>query len=139
MDYAATALTGVAITAALLAWLLRDEAVHWGNVAAMLLCFVFAGLLGAKVFYVVERGGVVWHDLAFEFRSGYRYPGGIIGVVLALPVVWRWFHPGVALARFADAWAPSLPFILALDRMSRDQPDSRNPLTPFLRGNSSMS
>ncbi len=45
MDYTATALTGVAITAALLAWLLRDEAVRWGNVAAMLLCFVFAGLL----------------------------------------------------------------------------------------------
>ncbi len=74
--------------------------------------------LGAKVFYVVERGGVVWHDLAFEFRSGYRYPGGIIGVALALPVVWRWFHPGVTLARFADAWVPSLPFILAIDRMS---------------------
>ncbi len=62
---------------------------------------VLAGL-GAKLYSVIERGGVL-HGLGWEMSAGYRYPGAMMAVLLGLPVLWRLLRPEVSMARFLDA------------------------------------
>jgi len=46
--------------------------VRWRSVYLLLLGVAVAGVFGAKLYSVIERGGFVWRDLGFELRAGYR-------------------------------------------------------------------
>ncbi len=83
---------------------------------AFLLTVGCLALASAKLWSIVERGGPVW-DLAWELRSGYRYPGGVLAAALCTPLLARRLLPGVPLLRLADAQALSIPFAVALVRV----------------------
>ncbi len=80
------------------------DAGRWRIIALLSGMGVAAGF-GAKLYSVIERGGFVWHDPAWELSSGYRYPGASIAVLLTLPILHCLLRPGVALARIFDVSA----------------------------------
>lgn len=74
-----------------------------------------AGLLGAKLYSLIARGGSTW-PLAQELTQGYRYPGALIGVAIGLALA-RWLARGVSLGAIGDALAPSVGVGAALLRV----------------------
>ncbi len=84
--------------------------------AALLAVALLAALVGAKLFSVVERGGIVWSNPAWELAYGYRYPGGLLGIgVAALALRW-WLPPGASLLRLADSLAPAIALSMSIVR-----------------------
>ncbi len=84
--------------------------------AGVLAGMAVAGVLGCKLYAVVERGGGL-HGLAWELGHGYRYPGGVAAASLALPVLWMLLRPPVSLAGLADLCAPSVGIAVAVMRI----------------------
>lgn len=79
---------------------------------------VVAGLAGGKLHSLIERGGVV--SVETEMTQGFRYPGALLAVVVALLLLrWRWRsrRPRVSTAVLADALAPSVAIGAALVRL----------------------
>lgn len=86
----------------------------WWRFLGALLVLKLAAPLGAKAYGLIERHGVVL-PLSAELVSGYRYPGGLIAVVITLWALGRWtrFSPGA----LADVITPSFGFALSVVRI----------------------
>ncbi len=88
-----------------------------GRVVFLVVGTAVVGLAGAKLFAAVERGGVVWWDPWWELSHGYRYPGGIIAIVTAAPLLKRCLPPEASLMRLADAQAPGIALAMGVMRI----------------------
>jgi len=62
-----------------------------------------AAAIGAKLWSATERGGFAWHALDWELTAGYRYPGAMVAVLVALPVLHRIFKPQAGMGQIVDA------------------------------------
>jgi phosphatidylglycerol---prolipoprotein diacylglyceryl transferase len=80
----------------------------------ILLCAATA-LIGAKLYSLAERG-VAWSP-AWEVVYGYRYPGGIAGLLIAILALGRWGRLGISAAALGDLFAPCLVFSMAVVRI----------------------
>ena len=77
-----------------------------------------AGLIGAKGFSLIFEFG--WNPFGadeFEGDGGWRYPGGLVAIVIATPMLRRWLLPDVSLARYADLLAPVIAVAFGLMRV----------------------
>jgi phosphatidylglycerol---prolipoprotein diacylglyceryl transferase len=115
VTYVAAITVAIAVTLALL-WQ-EAQGGDRRHIARLLLLLGIAGALGAKLYSVVERGGAVWHDLEYELRSGYRYPGGILAIGASLPLLWRLQRPAISSGRFLDAVAIGMCAAIAAGRV----------------------
>ncbi len=92
--------------------LLRDLGVETGSAVILLLVGGLAAAVGAKLFSVFERGGLVWWDPWWEMVHGYRYPGAILALVAVAP-----FLPGgVGVGRIGDVLAVTTPVSMVFVR-----------------------
>jgi len=82
----------------------------------LLAASLLAALLGAKLFSVVERGGIVWSNATWELTYGYRYPGGLIGIAAAAIWLRGLLPPTVSLLRVADALVPAMALSMSIVR-----------------------
>jgi phosphatidylglycerol:prolipoprotein diacylglycerol transferase len=71
------------------------------RVAALLALVAVAAVAGAKVYGVIERGGG-FYGLRWELATGYRYPGSVIAVLVAMPLLGRAFLPKGSLLVVGD-------------------------------------
>jgi phosphatidylglycerol:prolipoprotein diacylglycerol transferase len=103
--------TGVAIGT----WRLRALGLGASRSLGLELLLALTGLAGAKLYVILERGHVLspWA----EMTGSYRYPGGIIAVVVVFLVAHRRLLRGVSLGMFADAVAPATGIALAIVRL----------------------
>ncbi len=91
--------------------------------APILIICNFSALAGAKVYSVIERGGAFYPDggpatsLAQELVYGYRFPGGIVGLLLGIVACVKLFPIRVSLASLADLFAPCFACALAVVRV----------------------
>jgi phosphatidylglycerol:prolipoprotein diacylglycerol transferase len=74
-----------------------------------------AGLLGGKAQSFPERGSISWS--LDEFSRGYRYPGALLGVAVALLLGKSTLTQANSLSRLADAIAPSIGVGVAILRL----------------------
>ncbi len=95
----------------------RDRA-SLGRVFALQAILGGAALAGAKIFSVAERGWTLSQPLASELSGGWRYPGGLAAIAIALVVLRRVLLPTVGFARYADWLAPSMAFGHAATRVA---------------------
>jgi phosphatidylglycerol---prolipoprotein diacylglyceryl transferase len=94
----------------------RSEGVTAGRLFVLqVACFVPA-LVGAKLFSLFERG---WESvgLTAELAGGWRFPGGILGLVVGVPLLQRTILPAISLARYADLLSVGIAFAGALMRV----------------------
>jgi phosphatidylglycerol:prolipoprotein diacylglycerol transferase len=94
----------------------RKEGVTAGRLFLLqVACFVPA-LVGAKLFSLFERG---WEStgLMAELAGGWRFPGGILGLVVGVPLLQRAILPAISLARYADLLSVGVAFGGALMRV----------------------
>jgi phosphatidylglycerol:prolipoprotein diacylglycerol transferase len=87
------------------------------RVLAMQAGFSVLAILGAKLFSIAERGGELG-TFSGELSGGWRYPGGLAGLVLGMVVLRPWLLPGVSLLRYADWIAPAFALSHAVMRIS---------------------
>lgn len=73
-----------------------------------------SALIGAKLYGLIERGGVVG-PLSAEVLAQYRFPGGLIGVTAALLIVGGLGR--VNFAKLSDVIAPSCAIAMAIIRI----------------------
>lgn len=73
-----------------------------------------AALLGGKLHSVLERGGHVT-GLAWELQNGSRYPGAIVGLVLAVWLMRR--RTGLSIAALVDIIVPTTLLAMAAGRI----------------------
>jgi phosphatidylglycerol:prolipoprotein diacylglycerol transferase len=71
-----------------------------------------AAVLGAQLFYVLENGLPLRH---LASSGGFRMPGGIIGLMVAFPLLCRLV--GVRTLAALDAIAPGLAVVIAVGRI----------------------
>jgi phosphatidylglycerol:prolipoprotein diacylglycerol transferase len=84
------------------------------------LILVGGALVGAYVYSGVERGvfaSAVSGDTAGLFRIGLRYPGGLLGAVLAVPLATCFRPATVSWLTIADLAAPATGFAMAAVRI----------------------
>jgi phosphatidylglycerol:prolipoprotein diacylglycerol transferase len=76
-----------------------------------------SGLLGARVWHILENWSYVKHDLfgALFASAGFTFYGGFIIATIALYVMAR--RDGVPIARFCDALGPALALGYAVGRL----------------------
>jgi phosphatidylglycerol:prolipoprotein diacylglycerol transferase len=82
----------------------------------LLVLVTAAALLGAKLYGVVERGGG-WHGFGWELSRGYRYPGGIAGALVAMPLLARSLLPGRSLLTLGDSAVVGIAIAMTLMRV----------------------
>ena len=110
-------LLAIAVGAAFAISRLRSDGVWPMDSSSVLAVALIAALAGAKLFSIFERGGFAGRDLWWELSHGFRYPGGILGLVAVSPVL-VWLAPlGLSLPRLADFLAPSAAFAMATVRL----------------------
>jgi hypothetical protein len=98
--YPASVVWAVAVGMAALYWSARRAGVAAPARLYPYFCAVgVAALLGGKLHSLLERGGHL-HALAWELQNGSRYPGAIIGLVLAVWLMHR--RTGLGIAALAD-------------------------------------
>lgn len=89
------------------------------NVFRFALLLVVAGLLGlagAKLDSLIERDGGFQSPL-WELQRGYRYPGGMIAVLLLVPVFARFLGVGRSILALGDLAAPAAAIAMAVVRI----------------------
>jgi phosphatidylglycerol---prolipoprotein diacylglyceryl transferase len=86
------------------------------RLAAMLVLTTAAALVGAKLYGIVERGGG-FHGLGWEIGAGYRYPGAVFAVLVALPLLRRAMLPDVSLLALGDCVVAGVGVPIALFRI----------------------
>jgi len=93
--------------------------VRFGASAFRLIVFdVILGMvavLGAKAYAVMERGD--YSSPLLDFTRELRYPGGLIALVIAAPILARALRPGLSLLRFGDAAAPGVAIGFSIVRV----------------------
>jgi prolipoprotein diacylglyceryltransferase len=97
---------------------LRNDHIRTGRAVGLLIAIAVVALLGAKAFSLHVRGWELYQPLANELRSGLRYPGALLGMILLGPLLKRWILPDLPLLRFLDVLAITVCFCLALVRFS---------------------
>jgi phosphatidylglycerol:prolipoprotein diacylglycerol transferase len=90
------------------------EGVRRGEVARFLAFIIVAMVLGAKLYSVIERGGL--GSSAYELSNGYRYPGAMLSMLVALPFIAR-LNWTFSLGQVADLIAPAIPAAMAVVRV----------------------
>jgi len=85
------------------------------RVVLYLLALGLIAVVGAKVYSVLERGPFV--PLSDEFRTGFRYPGGLFALVVGAPVLCFMLPVGLPVRRPLDYMAPGIAFSLAITRV----------------------
>jgi phosphatidylglycerol:prolipoprotein diacylglycerol transferase len=106
-------LTAVAVGA----YAARRAGVPRGHVALHALVLTSAGVLGAKLHSLVETEGLRHIGWAALLGAGYRYPGGILAVLLALAGLSRLAPGHMGPAAVGDLVAPALGFGVAVMRL----------------------
>jgi len=84
-------------------------------VVAFLVAFCAIGMVGAKVFSWFMRGHI--DPIGVELYNGYRYPGAMIAVILAIPFLRRLLPTDFSLKELCDLLAPGTVFALAIYRV----------------------
>ena len=97
---------------------LRQDGIKAARAIGLLVMLGVVAFLGAKVFSLFVRGWEFYQPLAQELRGGLRYPGALIAMVLAGPLLKRWILPELPLGRFLDVLAITVCFAFALVRFS---------------------
>ena len=96
-------------------WLLAREGVPVRRLAIYVACLAVGGFLGAKLYSIVFQGG--FRGLDVEVAGGWRYPGSLLGILIA-GFAFRCFLPkGFSAARYFDAWAPGFSFGIGIGRI----------------------
>jgi phosphatidylglycerol:prolipoprotein diacylglycerol transferase len=107
---------GIVAAALAGAWgLHRHGGLARGDCLRVQATLALAGLLGGKLYSLIERGGSA--SLHAEMTQGFRYPGALLGVIATLLLLRWWWRPRVSLAALADALAPSVAVGAALVRL----------------------
>lgn len=87
----------------------------------MLVGMTLIGLGGAKVDSLLERSTAqplsTLRPLAWEIQQGYRYPGGIIAVLLAMPIAAYLLGAGRSAIALGDRVAPAAALAMAVVRI----------------------
>ncbi len=115
--YASFVALAVGVGIVVAAALLRHRGVDYQAIAAVLLIGCVASLGGAKLFSVVERGGFVWWEPAWEMTHGFRYPGGLLGLLVAAPCIRRILPRDLGMMSVADGLAPTVAVSMAVVRI----------------------
>jgi phosphatidylglycerol:prolipoprotein diacylglycerol transferase len=76
---------------------------------------LIAGHLGGRLYMLAETGGP-W-TLGALVAPGYRHPGAIAALLIALPVMRRVLLPGVSLGLLGDCIAPAIAFASVVMRV----------------------
>jgi prolipoprotein diacylglyceryltransferase len=97
---------------------LRQDGIRAGRAVVLLLLIAVFAFLGAKLFSLYVRGWQLYQPLSAELRGGLRYPGALIAMLVAAPLLKRWILPELPLARFLDVLAITVCFAFALVRFS---------------------
>lgn len=87
----------------------------WRSYLCIQAILTIAGVLGAKIYALIEQGTIA--SFSWEATRGYRYPGGIIAVLSALPLARSIAAPQLSLLALADAFAPAIGFAMAIIRV----------------------
>ncbi len=93
----------------------RRSGVALGPTVAFLAALAFVGLVGAKLYSIAMIGGV--SDFRTELTVGWRYPGGILAILLAMPLLVRLFPKDLGLLGVGDLVAPGAAFAMAVMRV----------------------
>ncbi len=93
----------------------RRIGVPWGRLSALLALLCLGALAGAKVHAGIEGGGG-WPGIT-NLSRGFRHPGGMLGLVVALPLARRLLHVHLSVAALADPLAPAAGVAMALVRL----------------------
>jgi len=104
----------IGVTATLLA--VRRAGLTIPRFAAVQAVLVFGALIGAKLYSLLERGGVP-ESFGAAGGGGFRYPGGIVGLLAVVPLA-RWLlrREGRFLG-LLDLIAPGICFAMATVRV----------------------
>jgi phosphatidylglycerol:prolipoprotein diacylglycerol transferase len=95
--------------------LARRRGVAGGRILLFLALTALVGLAGAKLYSLFERGDLGSH--ADELATGFRYPGGIIAILLALPLLRAVLPAGMSLPAMLDLIAPGIGVAMAIMRL----------------------
>jgi phosphatidylglycerol:prolipoprotein diacylglycerol transferase len=108
---------------AVLAWSAQRARVPPARFVATLLLCTPVALLGAKVWSLAERGGAyyewgepvvpLWRELGY----GYRFAGGMLGVLVGTWAVSRWSSLRLSWGAIGDILAPSIGVGVAMSRL----------------------
>lgn len=112
MRLVATALASILTVRAL-----RRAGHPWSRLVLAQSVLVAAGLSGAKLYSLVEWGQVGMLPAAAWNPNGYRYPGGLLAVLLVVPLVMRLYGSGMTGWRFGDLLAPSIAVAMGIARL----------------------
>ena len=114
-EYSA-ALTASVIVGASVFWIRLRRATEpgWGTLA-FIAGAALAAIVGARLYAVLESGHVLtsWGWL----ESGYRHPGAIAALLIAVPILRSLCLPYLSLAQLADILAPAAAFAMATMRL----------------------
>ena len=99
-------------------WLLRYEGIPVLRLLLLQTVVVLIGLMGAKLFSLYVRDWQAYELLQYELRSGWRYPGGVLAIVVFVPFAKKWLMPKLSLLHYGDILAISACFGMALFRFS---------------------
>ena len=94
----------------------RRERVSATRLAAIQLVLTATGLAGAAFYNMVETGTLADFDWRTPFSAGLRYPGGVIAVLLVVPVIRGMLPAGTSLAGALDLMSPGAAFGMATVR-----------------------
>jgi phosphatidylglycerol:prolipoprotein diacylglycerol transferase len=76
-----------------------------------------AGLTGGVLYNLVETGELASFGIASYWSSGLRYPGGILAVILVLPLVAALLPQHLSMPGCLDLMAPATAFAMATVRL----------------------
>ena len=116
--YGLAVAAAIAVGTAIAAWCMRRLGVATESRRIVVVVLVAAGLIGlagAKANSLIERGTV--HGLAWELQHGYRYPGAILALLVALPLLARARRLGAPLLDIGDAAATAAGFSMGIVRL----------------------
>lgn len=92
----------------------REFGVGRRQLVVALMCTTLAAFVGAKLWSIAERANsYAW---SLELTYGYRYPGGLLGLLSALLML-RLVDDRVRLASIADAIAMAFPWAMVIVRL----------------------
>jgi len=93
----------------------RHPAARWEALLALLLALTLIAVAGAKLYSFAERGEL--GSLNEEIGTGFRYPGGILAVLMAAPLLWALLPIGIPFAALLDCMAPGIGVAMAVMRV----------------------
>jgi phosphatidylglycerol:prolipoprotein diacylglycerol transferase len=107
----------ILVAVATLAPAARRAGLSLSRLVAIEILLSVAGLVGAVLYNLAEVDALERFGWRSLYRSGLRYPGGLIGIVAVLPVVSTLLPRRMTLAGFLDLLAPSAAIAIAILRV----------------------